>query len=194
MEISVTADIDPTAEIGPGTLVWHLSQVREYATVGPNCILGRGSYVGPGVIMGKNCKVQNFALIYEPALLEDGVFVGPAAVLTNDRFPRAITIDGVRKSAEDWVLVGVTVRTGASIGARAVCVAPITIGRWATIAAGAVVTRDVPDFALMVGSPARRVGWVGRSGVPLEETAPSDFTCPVTGELYREHEGKLSLL
>jgi UDP-2-acetamido-3-amino-2,3-dideoxy-glucuronate N-acetyltransferase len=194
MDISITADIDPTAEIGPGTMVWHLSQIREYATVGPNCILGRGSYVGPGVILGKNCKVQNFALIYEPALLEDGVFVGPAAVLTNDRYPRAITIDGVRKSAEDWVLVGVTIRTGASIGARAVCVAPITIGRWATIAAGSVVTKDVPDFALMVGTPAKRVGWVGRSGVPLEQTDPAHFTCPATGERYRELEGKLSLL
>lgn len=194
MAISVTADIDPTADIGPGSMVWHLSQVREYARVGPGCILGRGSYVGPGVILGKNCKVQNFALIYEPALLEDGVFIGPAAVLTNDEFPRAVTVDGVRKSADDWHLVGVTVRTGASIGARAVCIAPLTIGRWSTIAAGAVVTRDVPDFALMVGVPARRVGWVGRSGVPLIPSGPETFTCPVTGEKYREHEGNLTLL
>jgi UDP-2-acetamido-3-amino-2,3-dideoxy-glucuronate N-acetyltransferase len=194
MTIATTADIDPTAEIGPGSMVWHLSQIREYANIGPNCVLGRGAYVGPGVILGKNCKVQNFALLYEPALLEDGVFVGPAAVLTNDQFPRAITVDGVRKTADDWVLVGVTVRTGASIGAQAVCVAPITIGRWAMIAAGSVVTRDVPDFALMVGSPARRVGWVGRSGLPLTETEPAHFTCPSTGERYQEHEGKLSLL
>lgn len=194
MALSTTADIDPTAEIGPGSMVWHLSQVREYARIGPGCVLGRGSYIGPGVILGKNCKVQNYALVYEPALLEDGVFVGPAAVLTNDQFPRAITVDGARKSASDWVLVGVTVRTGASIGARAVCIAPLTIGRWATIAAGAVVTKDVPDFALMVGVPARRVGWVGRSGVPLEANGPGRFTCPVSGEQYSEDEGTLTLL
>jgi len=193
MALSATADVDPTAEVGPGSMIWHLSQVREYARIGPGCILGRGSYIGPGVILGKNCKVQNFALVYEPALLEDGVFVGPAAVLTNDQFPRAVTVDGIRKSADDWDLVGVTVRTGASIGARAVCIAPLTIGRWATIAAGAVVTSDVPDFALMVGVPARRVGWVGRSGVPLQSSGPGSYTCPVTGEQYREHEGNLSL-
>ncbi|MFO7689089.1 MAG: acyltransferase [Cryobacterium sp.] len=193
MAIAESADIDPSAVIGPGSLIWHLSQVREYARIGPGCILGRGSYIGPGVILGKNCKIQNYALIYEPALLEDGVFVGPAAVFTNDLFPRAVNIDGSRKTDEDWEIVGVTVRTGASIGAGAICIAPITIGRWAMVAAGAVVTRDVPDFALVAGTPARHIGWVGRSGVGLLETEPNRFTCPVTAERYNHKDGVLTL-
>jgi len=192
MTIAVTADIDPSAVIGADTLIWHLAQVREYARIGPGCVLGRGAYIGPGVILGKNCKIQNYALIYEPALLEDGVFVGPAAVFTNDLFPRAINVDGTRKTQDDWEMVGVTVRTGASIGARAVCIAPITIGRWAMVAAGAVVTRDVADFALVAGTPARRIGWVGRTGLALQETEPGRFVCPATGEEYSEREGILT--
>ena len=101
-------------------------------------------------------------------MLEDGVFVGPAAVLTNDQFPRAINPDGSAKSADDWQHVGVTLRQGCSVGARATCVAPVTVGRWATVAAGSVVVKDVPDFALVAGVPARRIKWVGRSGFPLE--------------------------
>jgi acetyltransferase-like isoleucine patch superfamily enzyme len=184
--------VDSLARIGDGALIWHLAQVREHARVGAGCILGRGSYIGPGVILGENCKVQNYALIYEPAVLEDGVFVGPAAVFTNDVFPRAITADGKRKDAEDWDAVGVTVRTGASIGARAVCIAPATIGAWALVAAGAVVTGDVPDHALVVGVPARRIGWVGRAGIPLQAVGDDLFRCPATGEEYREHNGVLT--
>lgn len=189
MDIATTADVDPSAVIGEGSQVWHLAQVREYARLGPGCILGRGAYIGPGVILGRNCKVQNYALVYEPALLEDGVFVGPAAVFTNDLAPRAINVDGTRKGAEDWDLVGVTVRTGASIGARAVCVAPITIGRWAMVAAGAVVTHDVPEFALVAGVPARRIGWVGRSGRRLTDAGNGRFVCPATGDEYAERDG-----
>lgn len=188
MDIAQTADVDPSAVIGEGSQVWHLAQVREYARLGPGCILGRGAYIGPGVILGKNCKVQNYALVYEPALLEDGVFVGPAAVFTNDVSPRAANIDGTRKTSEDWEMVGVTVRTGASIGARSVCVAPITIGRWAMVAAGAVVTKDVPEFALVAGVPARRIGWVGRSGVRLHDEGDHRFTCPATGDEFMEDE------
>lgn len=184
-----SADVDPGATIGDGSSVWHLAQVREGAVLGEGCVVGRGAYIGTGVRMGRNCKVQNYALVYEPAVLEDGVFIGPAVVLTNDTFPRAVNPDGSLKSAHDWEPVGVTVREGASIGARAVCVAPVTIGRWATVAAGSVVTRDVPDFALVAGVPARRVKWVGRAGVPLEDRGARQWRCPVTGDEYEEHEG-----
>ena len=189
-----TADIDPRATVGAGTVVWHLAQVREDAVVGEECIIGRGAYVGPGVRLGNRCKLQNYALVYEPAILADGVFVGPAAVLTNDTFPRAVTPTGALKRADDWQAVGVTVGEGASIGARAVCIAPVTVGRWATVAAGAVVTRDVPDFALVAGVPARRIRWVGRAGVPLQEDGePGRWRCPSTGELYVETpEGHLT--
>lgn len=181
-----SADVAETAAIGDGSSVWHLAQVREDARLGKNCVIGRGAYVGPGVTMGDNCKLQNYALVYEPAELEDGVFVGPAAVFTNDHYPRSISPDGSLKRGDDWEAVGVTCRTGASIGARAVCIAPVTIGRWAMVAAGSVVTKDVPDFALVAGVPARRIRWVGRAGVPLEDAGNGAWACPQTGERFRE--------
>lgn len=184
--INATADVDAQATIGAGTTVWHLAQVREGAGVGADCVIGRGAYIGPGVTLGRACKIQNYALVYEPAVLEDGVFVGPAAVLTNDLYPRAVNPDGSLKSAHDWTPVGVTIREGASIGARAVCIAPAVIGRWATVAAGAVVTADVPDYALVAGVPARRLRWVGRAGVPLEAGGAGEWVCPATGERYVE--------
>jgi acetyltransferase-like isoleucine patch superfamily enzyme len=148
--------------------------------------------VGPGVRVGDNCKIQNYALVYEPAVLEDGVFIGPAVVLTNDTFPRSINPNGTLKSGADWESVGVTLRVGSSVGARAVCVAPVTVGRWATVAAGAVVTRDVPDFALVAGVPARRIKWVGRAGVPLEGGGSGRWRCPETGEEFVETGGLLT--
>lgn len=185
-----SADVSQDATIGDGSSIWHLAQVREQATLGSDCVIGRGAYIGTGVVLGDNCKVQNYALVYEPAVLEDGVFIGPAVVLTNDTYPRAINPDGSLKSAHDWEPVGVTIRRGAAIGARAVCVAPVTIGAWATVAAGAVVTKDVPDFALMAGVPARRIGWVGKAGVRLVET-DSGWQCPVSSALYEEVDGVL---
>lgn len=179
-----SADVAETATIGDGSSVWHLAQVREGARLGENCVVGRGAYVGTGVTMGDNCKLQNYALVYEPAELEDGVFVGPAAVFTNDHYPRSISPDGSLKQADDWEAVGVTCRTGASIGARAVCIAPVTIGRWAMVAAGSVVTKDVPDFALVAGVPARRIRWVGRAGVPLEDAGNGLWTCPQTNDRF----------
>ena len=190
--VEQTADVDPRAVLGPGTTIWHLAQVRENARLGSGCIVGRGAYVGPGVLIGDNVKLQNFALVYEPAQLEDGVFIGPAAVLTNDLYPRSVDPAGRLKRAADWDASGVVVREGASLGARVVVVPDRVIGRWAMVAAGAVVTRDVPDFALVAGVPARQVGWVGRAGVRLLADAPGRWRCPQTGELYYECDGLLT--
>jgi len=181
-----SAEVDPGASIGDGSSIWHLAQIREGAVLGANCVVGRGAYIGSGVTLGDNCKVQNYALVYEPAVLEGGVFIGPAAVLTNDHYPRAVNPDGSLKSGHDWEPVGVTIREGASIGARAVCVAPVTVGRWALVAAGSVVAADVPDFALVAGVPARRIRWVGRAGHPLTDRGGGEFECPVTGARYRQ--------
>ncbi|WP_454132480.1 acyltransferase [Microbacterium lacticum] len=189
--IADSAEVSPTASIGAGSAIWHLAQVRENAVLGANCVVGRGAYIGTGVIAGDNCKVQNYALVYEPARLADGVFIGPAVVLTNDTYPRAVTPDGTLKSASDWQPMGVTVERGASVGAHATCVAPVTIGEWAMVAAGAVVIRDVPAHALVAGVPARRVGWVSRAGVPLNEIAPGQWECPSTGERYVAMDDRL---
>ncbi len=188
--IAPSADVSDRAVLGAGTKIWHLAQVREDAILGENCIVGRGAYVGTGVQIGDNTKIQNYALVYEPAKLGKGVFIGPAVVLTNDTYPRSVSPDGSLKSAHDWTPVGVTIEDGASIGARAVCVAPVTIGRWATIAAGAVVTKDVPACALMAGVPAKRLGWVGKAGFPLRE-ADGFWVCPETGAKYVEEENFL---
>ena len=187
VRIQPSADVSDDAQIGDGSSVWHLAQVREQAVLGENCIVGRGAYVGTGVQMGDNCKLQNYALVYEPAKLEDGVFVGPAVVFTNDHYPRSISPDGTLKRGDDWEAVGVTCKKGASIGARSVCIAPVTIGEWALVAAGSVVTKDVPAHALVAGNPARRIRWVGRAGVPLEDMGDGLFRCPETGETYRQN-------
>lgn len=191
--VDPSADVDPRAELGAGTRVWHLAQVREGARVGAECVVGRGAYIGPGVRIGDRTKVQNHALVYEPAQLGTGVFIGPAAVLTNDEYPRAVNPDGTPKGATDWVSVGVKVMDGASIGARVVCVAPVTIGSWALVAAGSTVVKNVPAFALVAGTPARRIGWVGRAGVPLQPgERPGEWVCPRTGTLHREsRDGQL---
>ena len=164
--------------------------------LGTSCTVGRGAYLGPGVRVGDHVKIQNYALVYEPAELGPGVLVGPAAVLTNDLRPRAVDPAGRPKGAADWTGVGVRVGEGASLGARAVCVAPLVIGRWAMVGAGAVVVADVPDFALVVGSPARRIGWVGRAGERLERDGPatngeSVWRCARTGERFVEEEGRV---
>ena len=189
--IDPQALVADSATIGEGTKVWGLAQVREDAVLGRDCIVGRGAYVGTGVQVGDRVKIQNLALVYEPARLEDGVFIGPAVVLTNDEFPRSVSPDGTAKSASDWTAVGVTIRQGASIGARSVCVAPVTIGRWAMVGAGSTVTRDVPDYALVVGSPARRIGWVGPAGRRLQPNG-GEWVCPATGARFVEIDGALS--
>jgi acetyltransferase-like isoleucine patch superfamily enzyme len=184
--VDPSADVDSSAVLGSNTRVWHLVQIRNDVVIGDDCIIGRGAYIGTGVAIGDKCKIQNYALVYEPAVVESGVFIGPAVVLTNDTYPRAINSDGGLKNSNDWDAVGVTVRSGASIGARSVCVAPLTIGRWAMIGAGSTVIKDVPDFALMVGVPARRVGWVGPAGQPLKKISARMWECPVSKSKFKE--------
>lgn len=194
------ATIDPEARVDPGSrvdasaVIWRGTHVRENAEIGAGTSLGQFVYVGPGASIGRNCKVQNGAMIYEPAIVGDGVFIGPGVVLTNDRTPRAVTTDGRPKSAQDWTAVGVRIDDGASLGARVVCVAPVVVGRWALVAAGAVVTHDVVPYALMVGVPARRIGWVGLAGERLVR-GDEDWVCPVDGSRFREDgEGDSALL
>lgn len=156
--IDPTAQIHDSVKIPASTRVWGHTQIRENVLIGENCIIGRNVYIGPGVVIGNNCKIQNNALIYEPAVLGDGVFVGPAAVLTNDRHPRAVNRDGSLKGPSDWELVGVLIRRGASVGANAVCVAPVEIGEWSVIGANSVLTRDAKAETVYVGNPAEAKG------------------------------------
>ena len=151
------ASIDDGVILGKNVQVWEYARIRSGAVVGENSIIGRNVYVGPGVVIGKNCKIQNNALIYEPAIIGDGVFIGPAAVLTNDKYPRATNGDSGLKSAEDWDPVGVVVSEGASIGANAVCVAPVNLGNNSMVGAQSVVTKDVEAKATVVGNPARGI-------------------------------------
>ncbi len=190
--VSDGAEVDPRARLGEDTVVWPLAQVREGARLGRGCVVGRGVYIGPDVQIGDNVKMQNYALVYDPARLESGVFIGPAAVLTNDLYPRSVDPDGSLKSSADWSPLGVVVREGASVGARAVVVAGVTIGRWALVAAGSTVTRDVADFALVAGSPARRIKWVGRAGEPLVDEGGGAWRCPRTGSRYRQTDDLLT--
>jgi acetyltransferase-like isoleucine patch superfamily enzyme len=185
-----TASIGDNVIVGEGSKIWANAQIHEEASIGRNCIIGKDVYIGSFVQIGDNCKIQNSALIYEPASLESGVFVGPGVIFTNDHNPRSVNPDGTLKSAQDWNATGVKVRTGASIGAGAICVAPVEIGEWSLVAAGAVVTNNVPKYALVAGSPAKQKGWVGKAGHKLVERS-NYFECPVTGAKYRFANGEL---
>lgn len=163
--IHPTADVSQQAEIGDGTRVWAHVQIRERAKIGRNCIIGRNSYIEFDVTVGDNVKIQNNASLYVGLTVEDGVFIGPHVIFTNDKLPRAINPDGTLKSASDWHVGKTLVRYGAALGAGTVVVTGVTIGRWAMIGSGAVVTRDVPDHALVVGNPGRIIGYVSAGGV-----------------------------
>lgn len=162
--IHLTAEVSPDANIGAGTRIWGWAQIREGAKIGEHCNIGKGVYVDFDVRIGSRCKIQNNASIFHGARLEDGVFVGPHACLTNDRLPRAITPQGELKGAEDWEVGSILLRYGCSVGAGALILPDITVGRFALVGAGSVVTRSVPDHGLVVGNPARLIGFVCACG------------------------------
>jgi acetyltransferase-like isoleucine patch superfamily enzyme len=179
-KVHPTSDVSPDAEIGAGTSIWHRAQVREGVRIGKDCIVGKDVYIDANVTIGSNVKIQNSALVYHGATVEDGVFLGPQACLTNDTFPRAITPDGKLKSADDWAVGPILVRFGASIGAGAVVLPDVTVGRFAMVAAGAVVAEDVPDYGLVMGVPARLRGYVCPCGRRLEQDG-AGYRCPEDG-------------
>lgn len=164
MFVHPTAEVEPGATIGENSKIWHLCHIRRDARIGSECVIGRGVFVDAGVQIGNRVKIQNYVSVFHGVTIEDGVFVGPHVCFTNDMFPRAVNADMSLKAADDWVLVETRVRAGAAIGANSTIVCGITIGRWAMIGAGSVVTKDVPDYALVVGNPARIVGYVTPSG------------------------------
>jgi len=158
--IHPSADVSPSAQIGAGTRIWNEAQVREGARLGIDCNIGKGVYIDRDVVIGDRVKIQNRASIYRGVTIEGGVFIGPHVSFTNDRYPRAVHPDGTVRGDDDWQPVLTLVREGASIGAGAVIICGVTIGRWAMAGAGAVVTRDVPDQGLVFGNAASLMGWV----------------------------------
>ncbi|HMO96931.1 MAG TPA: acyltransferase [Tepidiformaceae bacterium] len=187
-----TAEVSDRASIGEGASIWHQAQVREGASVGANSVIGKGVYIGADVSVGANCKVQNYSCVYEGTTLEDGVFVGPEVVFTNDRYPRAVNPDMTIKAASDWELEGSTVRSGASVGARSVVLPGIEIGSWALVAAGSVVTKNIPAHAVVAGNPARQRGWVCVCAHPLDDALRC--TAPGCGRRYQHTERGLATL
>ena len=183
MSIHETAIIDDGAVIGDGSKVWHFAHVLPGTHLGEGCVLGQNVMVGPDVTVGDGCKIQNNVSIYKGVTLERDVFCGPSCVFTNVLTPRAF----VNRKDE---FAPTLVKQGVSIGANATIVCGVTIGRYAMIGAGAVVTRDVPDFALVIGTPARFAGWVGRSGERLGD----DLVCTRTGERYQNDGDGLTLI
>ncbi len=169
VRIHSTAEVSIQATIGDGTSIWHQSQIREGAIIGKNCILGKGVYVDTGVKIGDRVKIQNYVSIFHGVTIEDGVFIGPHVCFTNDLRPRAINPDGSLKDTDDWILTPTYVRRGAALGANSTVVCGVNIGCWAMIGAGSVVTKDIPDYGLALGNPARLKGFVCPCGEDLEK-------------------------
>ncbi len=168
IKIHPTADVSPEAKIGDSTSVWHQAHIREGAQIGSECVIGKGVYVGADVQIGNRVKIQNYVSVYEGLTIGDGVMVGPHVCFTNDLLPRAINPDGSLKSGDDWALIETHIGEGVGIGANSTIRCGISIGHWAMIGAGSVVTKDVPEFALVYGNPARLKGFVCRHGNKLE--------------------------
>lgn len=185
--IHSTAIVDEGAQIGTGTKIWHFSHIMPNAVIGNNCILGQNVFISGKVMLGNGVKIQNNVSVYEGVICEDDVFLGPSCVFTNVINPRSFV---ERKSEYKPTLI----KKGASIGANATIICGNTIGSYAMIGAGAVVTKDVPDFALVVGNPARQKGWVSKLGHTLQFDISGFAICPESGQHYRFENGHIELI
>ncbi len=182
--IHPTAEIEAGAKVGANTRVWRHVHIRADAIVGDDCNLAYGVEIDSAVIIGNKVKLQNHVSVYRGVTIEDGVFVGPHTTFTNDKYPRAITPEGRAVSDDDWEPAPTLVKYGASIGAGCVILPGLTIGRWAMVGAAALVTRDVPDQGLVVGAPARLVGYACRCGRPLVYEGGMRWLCPGCADTY----------
>ena len=191
VRIHPTADVSAEAEIGPGTSIWNQAQVRERARIGAGSIIGKNVYVDTDVVIGDRCKIQNNVSLYHGVTVEDGVFIGPHVCFTNDRLPRAINVDGSPKTDDDWEVSPILVRHGAALGANSTILPGVTIGRWALVGSGSVVTRDVADYELVAGNPARRLGSACPCGNALRDLDGAPFTgrCPRCGNAFPPGDG-----
>lgn len=173
-KIHPSADVAADAIIGENTIIWHQAQIRKGSRIGEQCIIGKGAYIGADVKIGNRVKIQNYVSVYEGLTIGDGAMIGPHVCFTNDLLPRAINADGSPKTADDWELVPTFVGEGAGLGANSTILCGIKIGKWALVGAGSVVTKDVPDYGLVYGNPARLRGFVCSHGDRLEEAGRED--------------------
>lgn len=167
--IHPTADVASSAIIGPGTSIWNQAQVREHARIGASCVIGKNAYVDAGVVIGDRVKIQNNVSLYRGVTIETGVFIGPHVCFTNDKVPRAVNRDGSLKTDADWEVSPTLVRFGAALGANSTILPGVSIGRWAMVGSGSVVTHDVADYEMVVGNPARRIGSACPCGEPARD-------------------------
>lgn len=179
--------VDDNCQIGKGTKIWHFSHIMSNCVIGEDCNIGQNVVISPDVVLGRNCKIQNNVSVYTGVRCEDDVFLGPSMVFTNVINPRSAVS---RKDEYRETII----HQGASVGANATIVCGHNLGQYCLIGAGSVVTKDVPDFALMVGNPARRIGWVSRHGEKLQFDEQGFAICPVTGEKYQLLNDKVQLL
>ncbi|MFZ6033712.1 MAG: DapH/DapD/GlmU-related protein [Melioribacter sp.] len=184
--INEYAVVDDNVEIGEGTKIWHFSHVQSGAKIGKYCVLGQNVNVGNNVIIGNYVKIQNNVSVYEGVTLEDYVFCGPSMVFTNIKDPRS-----KYPQVGSQYYIKTLVKEGASLGANCTIICGITIGRYAFVGAGAVVTKDVPDYGLVVGNPAKLVGWVSEAGVKLKFDKSGFAVCPKSGKKYRLENGRV---
>jgi len=169
LKIHPTAEISEDSSIGDNTFIWHHVHIREGVVLGSNCVISKGVYLDAGVKVGNNVKIQNYVSVYHGVVIEDGVFVGPHVCFTNDKLPRAVNPDESVKSGDDWEASKTLLKAGCSIGANSTILTGVTIGKWALIGSGSVVTKNVPDFGLVIGNPARLKGFVCKCASRLEK-------------------------